>query len=188
MTDFIDSDGMTDSGGDEFATEVSKTYIAHRGNLYGPNPELENTISHIDSAIGQGFKVEVDVWNINGTMVLGHDYPSDSDIFDNYVIDRFFINRSNRLLIHCKNGEALAHMIGMTVEHGPAFEYFFHDSDDYTLTSQSSIVAYPDKHCPLHIDVTPTTIAMMPERHNTDTTDFNAICTDYPVRYRDTSS
>ncbi len=141
MTDLIDSDGMTNSGVDEFAIEVSKTYIAHRGNLYGPNPELENTIPHIDSAIGQGFHVEVDVWNINGTMVLGHDYPSDSDIFQNYVIDRFFINRSNRLLVHCKNGEALCHMLALTLEHGPAFEYFYHDSDAYTLTSMHSIVA-----------------------------------------------
>ena len=79
-------------------------------------------------------------------------------------------------------------MLALTLEHGPAFEYFFHDSYAYTLTSMHSIVAYPDKPCPVHVDVTPTTIAMMPERHNTDTTDFKMICTDYPVRYRDTSS
>jgi len=197
-----DSDGLlvlapvqdSDSGvvpadsAEDFVDEWPKTYIAHRGNLYGPNPELENTIPHIDSAMGQGFHVEVDVWNINGTMVLGHDQPSDSDILSNYVTDNFFVNRSNRLLIHCKNAEALCHMMALDGTYGPAFEYFFHDSDAYTLTSQNSIVAYPNKPCPLHVDVTPTTIAMMPERHNTDTTDFKKICTDYPVRYRDTSS
>lgn len=172
----------------DFTAEWPKTYFAHRGNLYGPNPELENTIAHIDSAIGQGFHVEVDVWNINGTMVLGHDKPSDSDILSNYVHDNFFVNRSNRLLVHCKNGEALCHMMSLTSKHGPAFEFFFHDSDAYTITSYQSIIAYPDKPCPLHVDETPMTIAMMPERHNTDTTDFKAICTDYPVRYRDTSS
>ena len=147
----------------DFAVEWPKTYIAHRGNLYGPNPELENTIPHIDSAIGQGFKVEVDVWYINGTMVLGHDEPSDSDIINNYVVDGFFVNRANHLLVHCKNGEALCHMMGLSSEYGPACEFFFHDSDAYTLSSQSSIIAYPDKPCPLHVDVTPMTIAMMPK-------------------------
>jgi len=183
-----DSGVIPADSADNIFIEWPKTYIAHRGNLYGPNPELENTIPHIDSAIGQGFHVEVDVWNINGTMVLGHDYPSDSDIFSNFVTDGFFVNRSNRLLVHCKNGESLCHMMSLTSKYGPAFEFFFHDSDAYTITSYQSIIAYPGKPCPLHVDETPTTIAMMPERHNTDTTDFKAICTDYPVRYRDTSS
>jgi hypothetical protein len=41
---------------------MSYTLYAHRGNLFGPKPELENTPDYIDQAIKFGFKVEVDVW------------------------------------------------------------------------------------------------------------------------------
>ena len=180
---------VADSADDQLLDEeFVKYYYAHRGNLYGPDPSKENTIPHIDSAIGLGFHCEVDVWNINGTMVLGHDYPSDSDIFRNFVTDTFFQNRQDKLLVHCKNGEALLHMLGLSIKHGPAYNYFFHDSDAYTLTSYQSIIAYPGKPCPLHADVEPVVIAMMPELHNTDTTNFKGICSDYIVNYRDTSS
>ena len=50
-------------------------FISHRGNLHGPNPVLENTISYIDKALQDGFAVEVDVidYDENGVFTLGHD-------------------------------------------------------------------------------------------------------------------
>ena len=36
-------------------------YIAHRGNIRGPNPERENSPDYIDEAIQSGYYVEVDV-------------------------------------------------------------------------------------------------------------------------------
>jgi hypothetical protein len=36
--------------------------IAHRGNLDGPNPSMENHPDYIDAAINAGFHVEVDLW------------------------------------------------------------------------------------------------------------------------------
>ena len=38
--------------------------ISHRGNLYGPNPELENKPEYILAAIKCNFRVEIDLWVI----------------------------------------------------------------------------------------------------------------------------
>ena len=37
--------------------------ISHRGNLFGADKERENSPKIIESAIGQGFDVEIDVWH-----------------------------------------------------------------------------------------------------------------------------
>ena len=37
-------------------------FIAHRGNVFGPNVELENSPNYIDKAISTGYDVEVDLW------------------------------------------------------------------------------------------------------------------------------
>ena len=59
-------------------------FISHRGNLHGPNPVLENTISYIDKALQDGFACEVDVidYDDNGVFTLGH-APSSS--FDELI-------------------------------------------------------------------------------------------------------
>jgi hypothetical protein len=49
--------------------------IAHRGNVNGPQPEKENTLAYLFAAIEAGYDVEVDVWNVNGLWLLGHDGP-----------------------------------------------------------------------------------------------------------------
>ena len=38
--------------------------ISHRGNLNGPNKNLENRLDTIEKAIQLGFDVEVDIWLI----------------------------------------------------------------------------------------------------------------------------
>ena len=54
--------------------------IAHRGNLYGPDPERENTIEVISEALALGYDVEIDIWLVDGKLYLGHDEPT-------YLID-----------------------------------------------------------------------------------------------------
>jgi glycerophosphoryl diester phosphodiesterase len=62
---------------------MSYTLYAHRGNLFGPKPELENTPDYIDEAIKFGFKVEVDVWlKEDGNLYLGHDKPDNLVSFE----------------------------------------------------------------------------------------------------------
>lgn len=49
--------------------------ISHRGNINGPNPELENKPEYIDTAIYLGYDVEIDVQMIDNEIYLGHDRP-----------------------------------------------------------------------------------------------------------------
>lgn len=109
--------------------------IAHRGNINGPNPQRENSPDYILEAIEQGFDVEVDVWCIDGKLFLGHDEPQ-------YETDDDFLNwHRGSLWIHCKNLEAMEYF----AEHWRQFNFFWHQNDDYTLTSYGNIWTYPGK-------------------------------------------
>lgn len=144
-------------------------FIAHRGNLNGPS-EKENSPDYIYSALYNGFHVEVDVWVIDQELYLGHDSPE-------YKIDRSFLQKiKDKLFIHCKNMESLSYFIEINDD----FNFFWHEEDDYTLTSKGQAWAYPgkkiDKNC----------ICVMPERSDEkDIFEGMAICTDYPFLYSD---
>ena len=105
-------------------------FIAHRGNTNGPD-QFENSPEHIDKAISLGFDVEVDVWVDGYKIFLGHDEPQ-------YKIDNFFLEkRRNNIWCHAKNIHALKYLLDNR------FHVFFHDKDDYTLTSKGYIWSYP---------------------------------------------
>jgi hypothetical protein len=108
--------------------------IAHRGNVSGPSSR-ENHPLYIEEAIYLGFDAEVDVWIVNKNIWLGHEKPQ-------HMISKTFLNRyKNSLWIHCKNLAALEYFV--KIEEG--YKYFWHDSDDYTLTSNGLIWTYPGK-------------------------------------------
>ena len=87
--------------------------IAHRGNLYGPNPEKENKPDTIEEAINHGF-------------YLGHDYPETPITID-------FLNKYvNHLWVHCKHLDSLVRL-------KDSFNCFYHNRDVYTLTSKGYI-------------------------------------------------
>lgn len=100
--------------------------IAHRGNLNGPNPNLENRPDYILSALAEGYDAEIDVWCIENQWFLGHDAPQ-------YHIPLYYLF-NNHLWCHAKNIEAFERMLNMKDIH-----CFWHDKDDYTLTSQNYI-------------------------------------------------
>ena len=107
--------------------------ISHRGNIDGPNKDFENHPLYIDLAINQGYDVEVDMWIKNNNLYLGHDNP-DIKIDDDYLQDR-----KNNLWIHCKNYLALSYCIDKSLH------CFYHNTDDYTITSYGFVWAYPGK-------------------------------------------
>lgn len=109
--------------------------ISHRGNLNGSNSCLENHPDSILTALNLGYDCELDIWKIDNKFVLGHDYPQ-------YEIDRKFIFEHENLWIHCKNFEALE---DLSFYIDLPNDVFFHDKDDYTLTSKGKIWAYPGK-------------------------------------------
>jgi len=150
--------------------------IAHRGNIDGPNPSEENNPEYIEDAIENGFDVEVDIWFSSQTkkFFLGHDRPE-------YQIDVFWLAKNiNKLWIHCKNIEALyefsANMSG--------YNYFWHDTDKYTLTSKKYIWTYPGQpYTPKSIMVMPESMKVFPtfETELEDMKAYNCygICSDY---------
>ena len=141
--------------------------ISHRGNIDGKIIERENHPSYIDEAIALGYEVEIDVWMIEGILLLGHDEPQ-------YGVTQQWMNeRFNKLWIHCKNIEAMEwfNMID-------GFNYFWHEEDTVTLTSRGAIWAYPGKQ-PIK-----GSIAVMPEIYNDNLKDCIGICSDYINDYK----
>ena len=139
--------------------------IAHRGNINGKIESLENNPNYIDSAISDGYDVEIDVWLIDGNLFLGHDNPQYE------VDDRWLEERINNLWVHCKNIDLL-NWVRSTSLH-----YFWHESDTITLTSKNYIWAYPGKQ-PIK-----GSIAVLPERDNDNVLLCKGICSDYIKRY-----
>lgn len=138
-------------------------YISHRGNLEGPNKELENSPDYIDAAIAEDFDVEVDLWYANGTPLLGHDEPQ-------YAISLGYLwDRSDYLWVHCKDPIALDFCLENEIH------CFFHNTDDYTLTSRQWIWAYPRKEIRME-----SCIVVLPERSLYAPKDgYGGICSDY---------
>lgn len=107
--------------------------IAHRGNFNGRNIQLENNPDYIEDAILNGFNVELDIWIKHKAIYLGHDGPQ-------YKINESFLKKyKKRLWCHAKNYCALSYLSNKKLH------CFFHDKDEYTLTSNKIIWAYSGK-------------------------------------------
>ena len=145
--------------------------ISHRGNINGKQPTLENSPNYILNAIEHGYDVEIDVWYDKGWW-LGHDAPE-------YKIEEIFLTaNASRLWCHAKNGEALVEMKKTDPWYKKGLHYFWHQEDDFTLTSKGFIWTFPKKM--LYYN----SICVLPERGYTG--DLNAcygICSDYIKDY-----
>lgn len=105
--------------------------IAHRGNLTGAQPSHENHPDYINEAIVNGFDAEIDVWIKKG-LYLGHDEPQYKCSIS------FLLTHAAKLWIHCKNLRALETLIDI-----PDLNIFWHQEDNFTLTSKGFIWTYP---------------------------------------------
>ena len=136
--------------------------ISHRGNIKGKNPNKENSTDHIKHALRLGFDVEVDVWLIDNQLFLGHDEPQ-------YETNLEFLNNV-KLWCHTKNLEALEKLLIEGVH------CFWHQNDDYAITSKGIIWAYPGKR------LNEKTICVMPETlgiGNLNNINCLGICSDF---------
>lgn len=144
--------------------------IAHRGLLKGPDKTLENKPEQIEKVLQKGIDCEIDVWSIYGKWFLGHDEPQ-------YEIPASFLGKQG-LWIHCKNLDALYQFNDMPFK----YEYFWHQEDDFTLTSSNFIWTYPGKH------LTKNSIAVLPEISNeyweyVKSVNIYGVCTDYVEKF-----
>ena len=141
--------------------------ISHRGNINGKFESYENEPMYIDKAISDGFNVEVDVWMVEGQLFLGHDKPQ-------YGVSQKWLNdRHYSLWIHCKNIEAMEWFNSFD-----GFNYFWHENDVMTLTSNGWMWVYPGKQ-PIK-----GSIAVMPEIYNDDISECAGVCSDYIQKYK----
>tara|TARA_R110002012_G_scaffold319687_1_gene541019 strand:- start:2063 stop:2551 length:489 start_codon:yes stop_codon:yes gene_type:complete len=147
--------------------------IAHRGNLEGPNPDKENHPDYIHKAVTQGYEIEVDLWRVESDLFLGHDSPQ-------YRINEKYLDliaSTGMLWTHVKNAEAFDYLVSHNKQQ---WNFFWHQEDDYTLTSLGYIWAYPGKK------LTNNSICVLPERANYDTLSIQSskgVCTDYVYKY-----
>jgi hypothetical protein len=120
--------------------------IAHRGNTNGRLPHLENNPEYIDKAIKAGYSVEVDVRALNGKLFLGHDAPQ-------YEVSKQWLQeRKDYLWNHAKDRLAFDTLLEEKLH------CFWHDTDDYTITTWGYVWAYPGK-----FPTGPLCIMVMPE-------------------------
>lgn len=138
--------------------------IAHRGNLNGPNSIYENSPNYIDESINQNFDAEIDVWYLNNTFYLGHDFPA-------YAIDEnWLLDRSDKLWCHAKNLDAINQFMNIKSLH-----YFWHENDKITLTSKGIPWCYPNTYMSNGITV---------EYDYKEIPNVYGICTDYCLKWR----
>lgn len=144
--------------------------IAHRGNTEGPKPIEENNPKYIDFAIELGYDAEIDIRCEGNQFYLGHDEPQ------YYVPMTWLVKRKNNLWIHCKDFKSLDIFSNSPVH----LNYFWHQEDDFTITSKRYIWSYPGK------PYTSNSIVVMPEwnlksKSFSDLKTYNCfgICSDY---------
>lgn len=146
--------------------------IAHRGNINGPNSSDENNPQYIDNAINLGYDAEIDIrFDLNeNKFYLGHDESQ-------YPVTLDWLNQhQEKLWIHCKDISALFYFVNNTTE----YNYFWHQEDDFTLTSKNYIWTYPGKsHTPKSIIVMPEMDLKTEFSNSLKEYDCFGICTDY---------
>jgi glycerophosphoryl diester phosphodiesterase len=139
--------------------------ISHRGNLKGSNHNTENTLQGISLALESGFDVEIDVWFKNNKWYLGHDKPTE------LIEEKFLENK--KLWCHAKNLDGLYLMLQNKKIH-----CFWHENDDFTLTSQNFIWTYPNKN------VTKNSVIVIKDlNYKIFESKCFGICTDDPYYY-----
>ena len=139
-------------------------FISHRGNLFGPKPKFENSPDYIISALEQGYEVEVDVRFYKNNFYLGHDEPQFK------IAKNFLINK--KIWCHAKNYLALEMLKKIKTT------FFWHQNDDYTLTSNGYFWTYPNKK------MLKNSISVILGKKKLKNINCAGICSDYISSYK----
>ena len=139
--------------------------ISHRGNIEGSVPSEENKPEYIRQALSAGFDVEADLWVVGGECFLGHDKPQ-------YAIPYKFLFTKG-LWLHCKNLAAIYTLLDTNIP-----VWFFHQTDDFALTSNGYIWTYPGKK------LTQRSIAVQLDGNILGKENVYGVCTDYPFKLK----
>lgn len=153
----------------------TKPYIiAHRGNMNGPNPAMENHPEYISEAIKNDFDVEIDVWIIENKFFLGHDKP----IYK--VTEEWIKSISDPAWFHAKNIQALFKLKDLCVN------CFWHENDRCTISNDGYII-----HLPGSKDLSKIRSVLVTNENREILKDFElmnrcfGICTDYALEAKE---
>jgi len=142
-------------------------FISHRGNLDGVNLERENTPLYIEECLAKGFHCEIDLRMKEGVPHLGHDTP-DHPITAEWIRKRWYY-----LWIHVKEYDALTWLM----RNCPETNYFCHESDRYTLTSNGYIWSHDLTNPMMDKCIIPLLSKESVAEYNQH--GFHAVCSDY---------
>lgn len=146
--------------------------ISHRGNINGKSDRFENNPNYIDDALDMGFDVELDLRYYQNTFWLGHDNPE-------YEVNLIWLtDRKEYLWIHCKDLITISKLRELQINNKINLNYFFHDTDDCTITSKGDLWVYPGKQ-PIK-----NSISVMPELYNDDVSLCKGICSDNIIKWK----
>tara|TARA_B100000674_G_C37416972_1_gene723273 strand:- start:117 stop:548 length:432 start_codon:yes stop_codon:yes gene_type:complete len=139
-------------------------FISHRGNINGIEKERENNPLYINEAINKGYDVEVDVRFEKNKFYLGHDK-------NQFEISKDFLE-NKKIWCHAKTGEALIALKSIDAH------FFWHQEDDYTITSKGYFWTYPGKK------LLKNSICVLPENSKYKEINCSGICSDYIERFK----
>ena len=151
--------------------------IAHRGLLKGPNQNRDNNFNDIKECFDRGFDVEMDIrYDEKFDMFnIGHDKTN----FQGSLHSLF--EHKDKLWIHTKDIKTFEYLRENDKKN--ELNYFYHTNEDFVLTSQGHIWAYPGKFVK-------NSVWLFPEREldklNYDMiinklSNHIGVCTDYPL-------
>lgn len=107
-------------------------FIAHRGNLTGPEPANENRPDYIYHAFATCGGVEIDLQTHKDVLYLGHDepqYPVTSEI------QKFLVRPG--VYCHAKDVESVRPLLTLGAE------VFFHTTEKFVFTSKGKMWCFP---------------------------------------------
>ncbi len=139
---------------------MSQILISHRGNISGINSKKENRMDYIFESLNLGYDTEIDCWFENNQWYLGHDEPK--------YKTGITIFKNPKVWCHIKNTQGLEEIKKIT-----GVNYFWHDKDDYTLTSTGTV------WCKVGSIVIKNSICVLPEQgYNGNIKNCKGICSD----------
>ena len=138
--------------------------ISHRGNINGPNPEMENDPRYVENTLAKGFSVEVDVWNKGLDFYLGHDKPQ-------YQVSKLFL-RHRAVWGHAKTIETFEKLIEIGAH------CFSHDQDEVALTTKGYFWSGWGNQ------LTKKSICVMPPQNEELPSYIAGVCSDYIRQFR----
>ena len=141
-----------------------KFFISHRGNIDGACKEKENDPKYVLKALRLGYEVEVDVRVHRGCLYLGHDKPQ-------YRVSSTFL-KNKKIWCHAKDTNAFEKLKKIKSI------YFWHQKDDYTLTSNGYFWTYPGKK------ILKNSIYVQTGKKKIKNTNCVGICSDYISKYK----